>query len=166
MNTSVNNQVALDPVLGAEITHLLAECAAVLDEDRLEEWPELFVADARYRVLSLENEARGLTAPIIYLYSQGMLKDRVTALRDALTYEFVYTRHVTSPPRWSLGADGSIHVKSNFVVFQTTEEGVTRTFAVGQYRDELTRQDGSLCFVSRDVILDTFGVPNNIAVPL
>lgn len=166
MNTSVNDQVALDPVLGAEITQLLVECAAVLDEDRLEEWPELFVQDASYRVLSLENEARGLIAPIIYLYSQGMLKDRVTALRDALTYEFVYTRHVTSPPRWSMGADGGIQVRSNFAIYQTTEEGVTRTFAVGQYNDVLTRQDGSLRFVSRDVILDTFGVPNAIAVPL
>jgi len=152
--------------LVAEVTNLLTEHAEILDQNELEKWPELFAHDACYRVLSRENVAQGLPAPIIYYYSQGMLKDRVTALRDALTYEFVYTRHITSPPRIKLTADKQVHVRSNFSIYQTTERGESRLYAVGAYEDVLTRVDQQLRFRNRDVILDTFAVPNNIATPL
>lgn len=66
-------------------------------------------------------------------------RDRVTTLRDALTYEFVYTRHVASPPRLRLRADGDVPATSSFTIFQSTEAGVTRIFAVGAYEDIVTR---------------------------
>lgn len=154
------------PELLAEVTELLETHASVIDSDDLESWPSLYTEDAQYRVLSRENVTLGLPAPLVYYYSQGMLKDRVTALRDALTYEFVYTRHVTSPPRVTTRDDGALDVKSNFAIYQSTEHGATRTFAVGAYEDVLTRRDGALKFFRRDVILDTFAVPNAIAVPL
>lgn len=167
MNAS--EQIDLQPVdaaLALEVADLLEEYANVIDEDRLEAWPELFVPQALYRVLSRENAELGLPAPLMYYYSQGMLRDRVTALRDALTYEFVYTRHVTSPARVRQRLDGDLEARSNFTIYQTTEEGVTRTFAVGGYRDVITRTEAGLRFRERTAILDTFGVPNNIAVPL
>jgi 3-phenylpropionate/cinnamic acid dioxygenase small subunit len=152
--------------LAREVAELLGEYVAVIDEDRLAQWPELFIAEGRYRVLSRENVALGLPAPLVYYYSQGMLRDRVTALRDALNYQFVDTRHITSPSRISRRGDGDLDVKSNFVIYQTTEAGVTKVFVVGQYEDIVTRSDRRLLFRQRDVILDTFGILNNIAVPL
>ena len=156
----------VDPSIALDINELLDDYTSSIDRDDLERWPDLFVPDGCYRVLSRENVERGLTAPLVYYYSQDMMRDRVTALREALTYEFVYTRHVTSPPRMRLRDDGDIAVTSSFSVFQSTEEGVTRTFAVGAYEDAVTRTENGVRFRSRDVVLDTFGVPNNIAVPL
>ncbi len=155
-----------DANLVLDINDLLDDYTSLIDRDDLERWPDLFVADGVYRVLSRENIERGLTAPLVYYYSQGMMRDRVTTLRDALTYEFVYTRHVTSPPRLRLRADGDVAVTSSFSIFQSTEAGVTRTFAVGAYEDIVTRTERGVKFRSRDVVLDTFGVLNNIAIPL
>lgn len=159
-------QAELDPQVLAQVSGLLEEHASVLDSDDLESWPTLFTPEGQYRVLSRENEALGLAAPLVYYYSQGMLKDRVTALRDALTYEYVYTRHVNSPARVAPRPDGDWDVKSNFAIYQSTEQGVTRTFAVGCYEDVITRTAEGLKFRKRDVILDSFAVLNNIAVPL
>ena len=156
----------VDAGLALDIHDLLDDYTTLIDRDDLEKWPELFVSDGIYRVLSRENIERGLTAPLVYYYSQGMMRDRVTALRDALTYEFVYTRHVTSPARLRLRADGDVWVASSFSIFQSTEAGVTRTYAVGAYEDIVTRTEHGVRFRSRDVMLDTFGVLNNIAIPL
>lgn len=153
--------------LREEVEDLLQRYVDIVDSDDLEAWPQLFTEDAMYRVLSRENLALGLNAPLIYYYSQGMLQDRVTALRDALTYEFVYTRHVTSPARFKRDENsGDLLVNSTFSIYQTTERGETRTFAVGAYQDVLAGTGHGLRFKRRDVILDSFGVPNAIAAPL
>tara|TARA_R110002096_G_scaffold424348_1_gene632203 strand:+ start:13379 stop:13855 length:477 start_codon:yes stop_codon:yes gene_type:complete len=149
-----------------EICNLLDDYVVVIDEDRLEEWPDFFLEDAQYRILSRENQELGLSAPITYYYSRAMLQDRVTALRDALTYGAVYMRHIVSPPRIRMQDDGDIKVSSNVAIYQSTEEGVTRLFVVGRYEDVVVLTDDGPRFRSRDVILDTFAIPDNIAVPL
>ncbi len=159
-------EARLSSELTAEVADLLLEHAEVIDRNELEKWPELYTEDGCYRVLSRENVELGLPAPLMYYYSQRMLRDRVTALRDALTYEFVYTCHVTSPPRLKLAEDRQINARTTFSIYQSTERGETRTFAVGVYEDVIVRVDGVLRFKRRDVILDTFAVPNNIAIPL
>lgn len=163
---SASNRSLKDPNLYLEITAFLGEYVSVLDEDKLEEWPNFFIESGSYRILSLENEKQGLVAPILYLYSQGMIFDRVTALRDALTYEYLYCRHVTSPPLIEVLEDSIYSVKSNFSIFTTTESGKTNLFGVGYYRDIIVKENQNLKFKSRDVILDSFGVLNNISVPL
>ena len=165
-STTAAPQVRVDPDLALDIGDLLDDYICHIDHDELERWPELFVSDGVYRVLSRENVERGLAAPLMYYYSQGMMRDRVTALRDALTYEFVYTRHVVSPPRLRLRADGDVAAASNFAIYQSTEEGVTRTYAVGGYDDIIARTEQGVKFRRRDVMLDSFGVLNNISIPL
>jgi 3-phenylpropionate/cinnamic acid dioxygenase small subunit len=148
------------------VAALHADYAACLDDDRLEAWPGYFREQGVYRILSRENVARGLPAPIVYYYSRGMMLDRVTAIREALTFEFVYTRHVLSPPQVTPRSDAAYDARANFVVYQSTEEGVTRLFCVGEYRDVIELSGDAAAFRSRDAILDTFGVQNLIAVPL
>ncbi|MBY8821957.1 aromatic-ring-hydroxylating dioxygenase subunit beta [Sphingomonas colocasiae] len=145
---------------------LLAEHSLCLDEGRIDQWPDLFVDDGIYRVLSRENVELGLPAPLVYYYSRGMMRDRVTALRDALTFEPVYTRHMISDIRLSADGAGQVEARSNFAIYQTTEEGVTRLFAVGGYRDVITATPDGPRFRERCAIVDTFGVQNLIALPL
>jgi anthranilate 1,2-dioxygenase small subunit len=145
---------------------LLREYTRALDEDRLEDWAALFVEDGLYKVLSRENRELGLPAPLVYYYSRNMMLDRVTALRDALTFEPVYTRHLTSGETFAAAADGEITARSTFALYQTTEEGETRLFSVGEYLDRLVWSGDVLRFKERIVVMDTFSVQNLIATPL
>src|SRR5436305_13455970 len=77
-----------------ELESLYTGYAACLDADRLEEWPEFFTADCHYRVTSAENYEAGLPSGVIYATSKNMLKDRVSALREATIYEPQRYRHL------------------------------------------------------------------------
>jgi hypothetical protein len=62
---------------------LQAEYAGLIDDDRLEDWPQLFVEDCVYKVISRENADRGMDIATIYCSSRAMLVDRVVSLRQA-----------------------------------------------------------------------------------
>lgn len=149
----------------AEVEALLDAYVAALDADRLEAWPDFFLDDGLYKVVSRENVALDLPAPLVYYYSKGMMQDRVTAIRDALTFEFVYTRRFTSNLRLRARPDGDVDATSNFAIYQTTEEGRTRLYGVGEYQDRITSTPEGLRFRERIVLLDTFGIFNLIAAP-
>lgn len=148
------------------IAELLDDYVAALDEDNLEAWPEFFSNDGQYKVLSRENVSLGLPAPLMYYYSRGMMRDRVRALREALTYQPVFSRHICAAPRFRAGKARDVLVTSNFSVYHTTEEGVTQLFTTGQYVDVIALTKSEPRFRSRTVTMDTFGVRNLIAVPL
>lgn len=148
------------------VKDLLQRYIEVLDDDQLEAWPDLFLEDAQYRVLSRENITLGLPAPLMYYYSRGMMIDRVRALREALTYQPVYSRHMLSPPRLSMTDAGDLQSSASFSVYQTTEEGVTHLFTTGRYSDVIALTEQGPRFRSRTVTMDSFGVKNLIAVPL
>ena len=148
------------------VRDLLIAYSRCLDADDLEKWPGFFTPDGLYKVLSRENLTLGLPAPIIYHYSRAMMEDRVTAIRDALTYEPVYTRHMTSGLQVAVEPEGGFRALSDFAIYQSTEEGVTRLFCVGEYRDRIVVTREGLRFAERLVVLDSFAVQNLIAVPL
>ena len=148
------------------IERFLIEYTRCLDEDRLEAWPDFFLIDGCYKVLSRENVENRLPAPIIYHYSRGMLQDRVTSLRDALTYQPVYPRHLVSNVYLISLENGVYNVTSNYAVYHSTEEGKTSLYSVGRCVDEIVESGGQLKFKSRTVIADTFAVRNNMALPI
>jgi hypothetical protein len=51
-------------------------------------------------------------------------------------------------------------------VYQTDQEGETRLFATGLYRDRIVVEAGGLKFRDKLVLLDTFAVPSLLATPL
>src|SRR5438067_11059060 len=79
-----------------ELEGLYTDYAACLDSDALEAWPEFFTETCHYRVTSAENYEAGLPLGLIYATSKDMLKDRVSALRDANIYEPQRYRHLIS----------------------------------------------------------------------
>jgi anthranilate 1,2-dioxygenase small subunit len=147
------------------VQRFLDAYARCLDEDRLEDWPDFFVADGLYKIVSRENIVQNLPAPLMYCYSKGMMQDRVTAIRDALTYEFVYTRHIQGSATIDVRGD-TAQATASFTVYQSTEEGQTRLFCVGEYQDIIDLSETPLKFRQRLVIVDSFGIQNLIAVPL
>jgi anthranilate 1,2-dioxygenase small subunit len=148
------------------VTDLLIEYAALIDDDRLEEWLELFTDDCVYRVIPRENEDQGLPAAIILCTNRNMLRDRVVSLREACEYNIHTDRHVLSPPRL-IGRDGDLYtVETSYAAFQTDQEGESRLFSVGRYRDRIVYADRGPKFKEKTVIVDTATVPTLLATPL
>lgn len=150
----------------APIHDLLAEYGALLDMTKYDAWLGLFAEECRYNVVSRENSDRGLPAALIFCDSRAVLEDRIRALREANKYNIHTDRHLIGLPRLlPLDAEG-LTVEAPFAVFQTDQEGETRLFATGLYRDLLEPTPAGLKIRDKLVLLDTFAVPTLLATPL
>jgi len=173
--------------LRLELQELYAAYGACLDADRLEAWPGFFTEECSYRITSAENYEAGLPLGLIYATSQAMLKDRVSALRDANIYEPQRYRHLvsgivvddTTRANPSLAAEGGIglsggegcgqdalDVTANFLVVRTMQDGAMMLFAAGQYVDRVVRTQAGWRFARKVVVLDSRQIDTLLAIPL
>ena len=95
-----------------------------------------------------------------------MLEDRIGALREANKYNIHTDRHLIGLPRLVGGDRAEALIEAAFAVYQTDQEGETRLFATGLYRDRIVSEVGSVKFRDKLVLLDTFAVPSLLATPL
>src|SRR5258708_16156420 len=70
-----------------ELEQLFTDYVHCLDADELERWPDFFTEDCFYRITSAENYDAGMPLGLIHATSRNMLKDRVSALREANIYK-------------------------------------------------------------------------------
>ncbi len=151
------------------IYDLLADYGCLLDQGKYDEWLGLFAPQCTYNVMPRENFDRGLPVGLIYCDSRAMLEDRIMALREANKYNIHSDRHLIGLPRLS-GAKGpgagGLAIEASFAVYQTDQEGATRLFATGLYRDRLELTGHALKIRDKLVLLDTFAVPTLLATPL
>ena len=141
---------------------LLAAYGALLDLGQYDDWLALFAAECRYEVVPRENYDAGLPAALMLCDSRGMLEDRIMALREANKFNIHTDRHLIGLPRFV----GALEIEAPFAVYQSDEEGETRLFATGLYRDRLARAGARLVIAQKLVLLDTFAVPTLLATPL
>ncbi|MDR2212374.1 MAG: aromatic-ring-hydroxylating dioxygenase subunit beta [Pseudomonadales bacterium] len=148
------------------IQQLHTRYVQILDEDRLEEWPELFTAAGRYAITTRENHQARLPLALYSCEGQGMLRDRVTGYRRINVYEPQCYRHQISALEVQAGADGGWRCRSNFLVIRTLQHGGMSVFATGTYHDHITEQAGELKFVERLVITDSRQTDTLLVIPL
>lgn len=148
------------------IDRLFAEYCACLDEGDLEAWPEFFLDDATYRMVSRENYAQGYPIPLMLLDSKGMMLDRVQSLRNANIYQPHRYRHALSGVRVTGRGNGTLEVSSSYIVAQTLNEGFTEIYQAGSYYDVLVETDAGLRFRERTVVYDTARVKTLLATPV
>ena len=110
--------------------NLMAEYAMALDEDRLEDWVELFDEDCDYRIVTRENVEQGLPNVLMWCDNKNMLRDRVESYRNVNLYNPHYDRHVIGPLRML----GENTFEASYSLFQTDLEGSSRLFSVGRKR--------------------------------
>lgn len=147
------------------IDDLYAAYAAALDDNRLDDWLDLFAQECSYRIIPRDNADLGLPLALVLCESRAMLLDRVLALREANEYSIHTDRHLYSGVRIR-GREGDVaHVEASFAMFQTSGEGDSELYAVGKYRDEvlLRNRNGHGRFRSKTIILDTFCVPHAVS---
>jgi anthranilate 1,2-dioxygenase small subunit len=148
------------------IADLLAEYALRLDEDRLEEWIDLFDADCSYKVVTRENVEQGLPNVLMWCANKDMLRDRVASYRDVNEYNLHWDRHVVGPPRIRPGTAGDWQVAAGYSLFQTDLEGVSRLFSVGRYQAAVLVGDGVARLREMVAIADTGSIPTLLATPV
>ena len=148
------------------VLDLNARYAEAIDEGRLEEWPDFFTEDGRYRVTTAENVAQNLPLSLIYATSRAMLRDRVKALREANIYEAQRYRHMLGPSRIEPAEGGMLQARTSFMIARIMHTGETTMFATGSYHDRVVLDGDTARFAERTVILDSRQIDTLLAIPL
>lgn len=149
-----------------EVEELCYDYVEALDSGDLDRWIEFFTEDCFYQVISRENYDLDLPLATIRCESQGMLADRVKALRDTMMYAPRHTRHLVSNIRVRESENSVIPVVSNYAILQTLIDEETKVFNAGRYLDELVRQDGKLKYARKVCVYDSGMVPNSLIYPI
>jgi 3-phenylpropionate/cinnamic acid dioxygenase small subunit len=151
----------------ARVADLNARYADAIDADRLEAWPDFFLNDGRYRITTAENVAQGLPLSIMYAASRAMLRDRVTALREANVYEGQRYRHMLGTPLITAVEADWLQARTSFMVARVMRAGDTMLFATGCYEDRVVLDaSGSARFAEKTVVLDSRQIDTLLAIPL
>ena len=149
-----------------ELEELYTDYVHCLDADELEHWPDFFTEDCFYRVTSAENHEAGMPMGLIHATSRNMLKDRVSALREANIYEPQRYRHLVSSIKIVEEHGDTLDLAANFLVVRTMQESDMTLFAVGRYLDQVSLTDDGWKFARKDVILDSRQIDTLLAIPL
>jgi 3-phenylpropionate/cinnamic acid dioxygenase small subunit len=152
----------IDLQLRGERLH--AQYAHALDADKLEEWPNFFTENGRYRIATAENEERGLPLPVLYCEGRGMMRDRIRSLRHANIYEPQRYRHLVSSVLIEKVNSGEAKSSANFLVIRIMQDGSTVIFASGRYQDRIDLKE--MKYEERVVICDSRRFDTLLAIPL
>jgi len=147
------------------LTMLFEEYGRLLDEDRLEEWTDLFIEDCLYEIVSRENVRQNLPLSLMLCDSKDMLRDRISALREANIFNIHVDCHIIGPVHVT-PADAGWDASSAYALYQSTQEGQTRLFSVGRYHARVVELDGVLRFARQRVIVDTGAILTLLATPI
>jgi len=150
----------------SRVARLNADYARAIDDDRLEDWPGFFSESCLYTITSADNHREGLPAGLMYADSNGMLRDRVSALREANIYERQTYRHLIGLPAILGGKDGGTLTETPFLIVRIMRDGRMDLFATGRYLDALVEKAGVLKFRERIVVCDSSRIDTLLAIPL
>lgn len=156
----------LDVMRRLRIEMLMADYVHCIDGDRLEDWPGFFVETGIYRVTTRENYDMRLPVNLLYCNGQGMLKDRITALRSANIFEPQVYCHVVSSLKLLESSEGEYRTLANFNVTRSMADGAMSLFACGRYFDRIVDCAGALRFRERLVVLDSRRIDTLLAIPI
>jgi anthranilate 1,2-dioxygenase small subunit len=150
-----------------EVEEFNLEYCRVLDEGRIEEWPNFFAEDPLYRITGRENFDGGFPLGVMYCDSIGMLKDRAYAIAKTLVFSPRYLRHyVTNTRIVSLGEDGSIESNATYLVLQTQLGEPTIIFQAGRYVDRFVRSRTGLLLKVRHCVYDSTIIDTDLVFPI
>jgi len=155
---------APDPALQFAVERLHARYAHALDADRLEEWPQFFTENGRYRITTAENEERALPLSVLYAEGRAMMRDRIQSLRHANIYEPQRYRHMISSVLVEPVDALVVQSTANFIVLRIMQDGDTVTFASGRYVDRIAIRE--MQYEERVVICDSRRFDTLLAIPL
>jgi salicylate 5-hydroxylase small subunit len=147
------------------IADLYVDYAAALDEQRYDDWLDLFAEDCRYTVQPRENYEAGLPLATVRLESKGMLKDRIHGVTSTLYHAPYYQRHIIGGQRIRDDVDGWL-VEANYLVIRTHNDQPSDILNAGRYIDGVVSEGGVLKFARKLCVFDTELIPNSLIYPV
>ena len=147
---------------------LNARYVEAIDEDRLEEWPDFFADDGKYRVTTAENVDAGPAAgPDLRHLARHAARPRQgvaggQCLRSAALPPRARRRRSSTAARTASlrGAHAA------FMVARIMHTGETMLFATGCYDDRVVLDGDGRAFAEKTVILDSRQIDTLLAIPL
>ena len=152
--------------LRRQVNDLHARYIRAIDDDRIEDWPNLFTEDGLYRIITRENHDQGLPLAIMECQGRRMMEDRVTGLRRINVYEPQRYSHQTSGLVIDGIGNGQVTCRSNYLVIRTMATGAMTVFAAGVYDDTIEVGADGTRFRERVVITDSRQVDTLLVIPL
>jgi anthranilate 1,2-dioxygenase small subunit len=140
----------------------------MLDEQRLEDWAEMFTDDGHYVVISRENADRNMPVGLIYCENKGMIHDRAFALEKTSMFAPRYLRHIIGNLQ-VLGDEpnGDIRARANYAVVQVLfDRPDAKLHQVGVYYDKFRRVGDQLKLAERRCVYDNLLVDNALCIPV
>jgi anthranilate 1,2-dioxygenase small subunit len=156
----------IDDNLRRNVKDLHTRYIRVIDDDRIEEWPNLFTEECLYRIITRENFDQNLPLAIMECRSRGMLMDRVTGLRKINVYEPQRYSHQVSGLVMEQLDESTAACRSNYLVVRTVGDGTMTLFSAGVYLDRVVVRDGCAFFAERIVVQDSRRIETLLAIPL
>lgn len=148
------------------VARLMVRYAHVIDEDRLEEWPRLFTERGYYQIISREDHRLGRPIGVMFCDNRGMLKDRVSAIREANVFQPHGYRHLLGPTEVTGRGGDALAASTNFLVVRTWQDGAQELFAAGRYADEIVFEAGEARLRRRVAVCDSARVVTMLVLPL
>ena len=153
--------------LRLEIEDFNRSYAAILDEGRVEDWPDCFADGALYRITGRENADANLPVGLVYCEGIGMLRDRALAIERTMMFAPRYLLHqVTNERVLALAADGAISATANYALYETLVDQRTTLLQVGRYWDRFVRIDGTLKLRERHCVYDSLIIDTALIYPV
>ena len=103
---------------------------------------------------------------VIDCRGRAMMRDRITALRDANIYEEHRYRRILSTPLVREIGEGAISAETPYQVTRIMRDGSAMLFSVGRYLDRLVTEDGQLRLAERFAVFDNKRIDTLLVIPL
>ncbi|NKB59842.1 MAG: anthranilate 1,2-dioxygenase [Alphaproteobacteria bacterium] len=155
-----------EAVLRILIEDMFSDYVHSIDDDRVEAWPEYFIDNGFYQVISQEGYEAGHAIGVMHCDGKGMMQDRVKAMRQANIFEPHRYTHVIERPRLHRTSSDTFSARTNFIVTRTMQNGDMETFASGKYLDSLDVSGKTPKFRRRIVVLDSRRIDILLVFPL
>lgn len=149
-----------------QLRDLYDEVSDLLDDDRVEAFPDHFVEDCLYKVTSRENHDQGLPGALMYCDGVAMLRDRILAIRETQVYEPRSWRHFVSGVHVVSVEGSQVRARANFLVIESMSDEEPRVFLVGRYIDVLERKPDRLLFREHIAVCDNHSIRRSLIIPV
>jgi anthranilate 1,2-dioxygenase small subunit len=136
-----------------------------IDDDALEDWPNLFTEECLYRITTRENFSQNLPLALMECASRGMLVDRVFGYRRVNVYEPQRYTHLLSGLAIEPLDATHVRCRQNYAVIRTMITGEMMIFSAGVYHDRI-RLGAEAQFEERFVVQESRRVDTLLVIPI
>jgi len=157
--SDINGEAIVDWTFNAEATAFLYKEALMLDEQRWDDWLELYAEDAVFWVPSYTMQGEPVTNPelsinLIYLTSRSGLEDRIYRIRTGgseASTPLPRTSHLITNVLAAESNSGRLRVTANFQVSSWSHKRGAECRS-GRYDFELSRAGDEFCIQRKKIL--------------